>query len=57
MVSPSFNQIIVGFGYPLAAQSKVRFPPFKITVEFGGVAINLGGDNKLELPTGRKTNK
>lgn len=47
MLFPSFSQEIIGFGKPFAAQSKVKFFPFRITAEFGGVATNLGGEIKF----------
>lgn len=51
MLFPSFSQEIIGFGKPFAAQSKVKFFPFRITAEFGGVATNLGGEIKFASAT------
>lgn len=46
IVAPSFNQTIVGSGYPLAAQSRVKFcPTFLVTEE--GRAIKIGGEGSL----------
>lgn len=47
-MDPSFNHVILGFGFPLAAQSNVKLDPLRTTEAFGGMATKLG-DFGLDL--------
>lgn len=44
MVSPSFSHEMIGFGLPLAAQSRVTVCPSTATIFEGGEAMKLGGN-------------